>query len=83
MLAQYLALCILALASSSRFGRYHLSSVDHDTFRHVPVPRYSSVYLFSFADTIIYSDILACFVQLETVTRDLISKINNLIGSGN
>lgn len=32
-LAQYLALCILALASSSRFGRYHLSSVDHDTFR--------------------------------------------------
>lgn len=30
-LAQYLALCILALASSSRFGRYHLSSVDHDT----------------------------------------------------
>lgn len=41
-LAQYLALCILALASSSRFGRYHLSSVDHDTttFRSVPVPRF-------------------------------------------
>lgn len=55
-----MALCILALASSSRFGRYHLSSVDHDTFRTVPVPRFLYIF-FHFVDpssihSIIYSE---------------------------